>query len=131
MSFPLPEKVAYHFLDTTYRGFDTLQDDEKLTLKSNAQILSTGGVSEGRKVELAWIFDDGIFKKIRFKAFGDPYLIGSFSWFCFTMEGNSLEFLSKLSLPQIAKELGIPASKLSCLMLIDDVIQSLLATSKR
>jgi hypothetical protein len=131
MSFPLPEKIAYHFLDKTYRGFKTLQDDKKLTLNSNAQFLSIGELSEGRKVEFAWIFDDGVFKKLRFKAFGDPYLIGSLSWFCFTMEGNSFESLSKLSFPQIAKVLEIPNSKLSCLMLMDDLIQSLLANIKR
>ncbi len=123
MSFPLPPPLDAHFLNPHYRGFEDLKN---ITLKSNVEFLSIGSVSEGRKVELAWIFENDIFQKMRFKAFGDPYLIGIFSWLCFYSEGNSRESLSKLSLVRVAQDLNIPESKLSCLMLMDDAIQHLL-----
>ena len=131
MSLPLPPVLERHFLDLTYRGFEDLENDQKMPFVSNVEFLSIGNKSEGRMVELAWILHGEIFQKIRFKAFGDPYLIGSFSWLCFYSEGNSRESLSKLSLPQIAHDLEIPDHKLSCLMLLDDAIQHLLASEKR
>jgi NifU-like protein involved in Fe-S cluster formation len=127
MSLPLPEPLKSHFLDKRFRGFN--QKNNKL--KSTAQFLSIGSLSEGRVVELAWIIEGDIFKEMRFRAFGDAYVIGCFSWLCFCCEGHSVSLLSKLSFLQIARDLKIPDHKLSCLVLLDDAINNIIKLTEK
>jgi hypothetical protein len=63
---------------------------------------------------------------MRFRAFGDAYVIGCFSWLCFSCEGQPESFLSTLSFPQIAELLKVPSHKLSSLVLLDDAIQNII-----
>jgi hypothetical protein len=135
MSLPLQEPLKSHFLDRRFRGsslsFKADFFDKNNKLSANAQILSIGSLSEGRIVELAWVLEGDVFKKIRFRAFGDAYVIGCFSWLCFYCEGNSVDLLSRLSFLQIVRDLKVPDHKLSSLVLLDDAINNIIKLTEK
>jgi hypothetical protein len=126
MSLPLPASLARHFSDRRYRGFSDFREGHSGQFSANVEFLITGSEHEGRWAQLAWVFNKKKFERVRFLAAGDPYLIGIFSWFCSFLEGNSKEALSTISFPQIARDLKIPDHKLSCLLMLEDVVNQLI-----
>lgn len=82
--------------------------------------------AQGAQIALAVMLDNGLIRKMRFRAWGCPYLIAAAESVCARLEQRPVSDLGDFPLQEIMQNLSIPVERTGRILLIENALQRLL-----
>lgn len=110
--------VQQHFHEPKYVG--------ELAKAANVLRVDVDSPSTGRHVIFSIAVDNDIISDVRFRVRGCPYTIATFSWVADWCTGKQMSLLAKLSREMIVQALQLPANKVHCAAMAEDMLRQLL-----
>lgn len=88
---------------------------------------AAGGVRHGARVEFHIRVDEGVVQEARFRAYGCPCTIAAAARAAEKLQGLGVAAMGKFDPHELAAELGLPADKLTGVLLVEDALRASLA----
>lgn len=94
---------------------------------SDYRVINEGSVALGDALQFYVKMDEAhtIFEQLKFKAYGNPYVIAGMSYSCEQLQGKALSETEKFSAKHFIEIFELPKTKYYVAYMLEDVLQEL------
>ena len=77
------------------------------------------------RIRLSAEVDNGVLRRLRFRAWGCPHVIAASELFCRRFEGRRVADLDEFETDPIIEDLAVPVEKTGRILVLEDTVRSL------
>lgn len=84
-----------------------------------------GDINDNSFIQIKYIADEKVIKKIRYRVIGCPYLMASLEWLCENLEEKYINDIEKITIIDLMEILKIPSDRRSIILLLEDAVNDI------